>query len=93
LTSAEIDQWFWTVISSDADEIRKTQVVIVIPVVNPEGFVSNEYRSSMTSLTKTERLDIKPYVSIFGALDKTEVGWYSKAKHNVRNRKSDLRFR
>jgi hypothetical protein len=42
--------------SNDAEEIRKTQVVIVIPVVNPEGFVSNEFRSSMTSLTKTERL-------------------------------------
>ena len=41
---------------SDAEEIRKTQVVIVVPVVNPEGFVSNEFRSSMTSLTKTERV-------------------------------------
>jgi hypothetical protein len=42
--------------SSDAEEIRETQLVIVVPVVNPEGFVSNEFRSSMTSLTKTERL-------------------------------------
>jgi hypothetical protein len=42
--------------SSEADEIRKTQLVIVVPVVNPEGFVYNEFRSSMTSLTKTERL-------------------------------------
>jgi hypothetical protein len=42
--------------SSDAEEIRKTQVVVVVPVVNPEGFVLNEFRSSMTSLTKTERL-------------------------------------
>lgn len=42
--------------SSDAEEIRETQVVIVVPVVNPEGFVLNEFRSSMTSLTKTERL-------------------------------------
>jgi hypothetical protein len=42
--------------SSDAEEIRKTQLIIVVPVVNPEGFVSNEFRSSMTSLTKTERL-------------------------------------
>lgn len=42
--------------SSDAEEIRKTQVVIVVPVVNPEGFASNEFRSSMTSITKTERL-------------------------------------
>jgi hypothetical protein len=42
--------------SSDAEKIRKTQVVIVVPVVNPEGFISNEFRSSMTSLTKTERV-------------------------------------
>jgi len=42
--------------SSDAEEIRETQVVIVVPVANPEGFVHNEFRSSMTSLTKTERL-------------------------------------
>ena len=42
--------------SSDAEEIRKTQVVIVVPVVNPEGFVLNKFQSSMTSLTKTERL-------------------------------------
>ena len=42
--------------SKGAEEIRKTQVVIVVPVVNPEGFVHNEFRSSMTSLTKNERL-------------------------------------
>jgi hypothetical protein len=42
--------------SKEAEEIRETQVVIVVPVVNPEGFVLNEFRSSMTSLTKTERL-------------------------------------
>ena len=41
---------------SDAEEIRKTQVVIVVPVVNPEGFVLNEFCSSRTSLTKAERL-------------------------------------
>jgi len=44
-------------------------------------------------LDNTPLLDIKPYVSIFDALDQTEVGWYSKAKYNVRNRKSDLRFK
>lgn len=42
--------------SNDAKEIRDTQVVIVVPVVNPEGFILNEFHSSMTSLTKTERL-------------------------------------
>jgi len=50
--------------SKEAEEIRKTQLVIVVPVVNPEGFVSNEFRSSMTSLTKTERL-------VLGGLFKT----------------------
>ncbi|MFZ7110083.1 MAG: M14 family zinc carboxypeptidase [Desulfatiglandales bacterium] len=40
----------------EARKIRDTQIVIVVPVVNPEGFVLNEFCSSMTSLTKTERL-------------------------------------
>src|SRR4030042_4831970 len=31
--------------SKEAEEIRKTQLVIVLPVVNPEGFVNNEFRS------------------------------------------------
>jgi tRNA-Thr(GGU) m(6)t(6)A37 methyltransferase TsaA len=44
-------------------------------------------------LDNTPLLDIKPYVSIFDALDQTETGWYSKAKYNVRKRKSDLRFK
>ena len=43
-------------------------------------------------LDNTPLLDIKPYVSIFDAPDQTEVGWYSKAKYNIRTRKSDLRF-
>jgi tRNA-Thr(GGU) m(6)t(6)A37 methyltransferase TsaA len=44
-------------------------------------------------LDNTPLLDIKPYVSMFDALDQTEVGWYAKAKYDVRNRKSDLRFK
>ena len=44
-------------------------------------------------LDNTPLLDIKPYVSEFDALDQTEVGWYSKVKYNVRNRKSDIRFK
>jgi tRNA-Thr(GGU) m(6)t(6)A37 methyltransferase TsaA len=44
-------------------------------------------------LDNTPLLDIKPYVSEFDALDQTESGWCSKAKHNVRNTKSDLRFK
>ena len=31
----------------DARAIRDTQVVIVVPVVNPEGFVLNEFHSSV----------------------------------------------
>ena len=42
--------------SEEAIKIRDTQIVIVVPVVNPEGFVSNQFCSSRTSLTKTERL-------------------------------------
>jgi len=40
----------------DAKTIRDTQVVIIVPIVNPEGFILNEFHSSMTSLTKSERL-------------------------------------
>lgn len=43
-------------ITDDASEIRDKQLVIVVPVVNPIGFVLGEFHSSMTSLTKTERL-------------------------------------
>lgn len=50
--------------SEEARKILDTQIVIVVPVVNPEGFVKNEFCSSMTSLTKTERL-------ILGRLFKT----------------------
>jgi hypothetical protein len=42
--------------SEEAKEIRKAQLVIVVPVVNPEGFALNQFCSSMTCLTKTERL-------------------------------------
>ena len=44
-------------------------------------------------IDNTPLLDIKPYVSVFDAPDQAEMGWYSKAKYNVRNKKSDLRFR
>ena len=40
----------------EAKTIRDTQLVIVILVVNPEGFILNQFHSSMTSLTRTERL-------------------------------------
>jgi len=77
--------------SSDAEQIRKTQVVIVVPVVNPEGFVSNEFRSSMTSLTKTERLvlgslfkEFPPDMMIdFHSLGKTAGSKYDRGDMEV----------
>jgi tRNA (Thr-GGU) A37 N-methylase len=44
-------------------------------------------------LDNTPLLDIKPYVSVFDAPHQAEMGWYSKAKYNVKNKKSDLRFK
>jgi tRNA-Thr(GGU) m(6)t(6)A37 methyltransferase TsaA len=44
-------------------------------------------------LDNTPLLDIKPYVSVFDAPEQAEMGWYSKAKYNVRNKKSDCRFK
>jgi tRNA-Thr(GGU) m(6)t(6)A37 methyltransferase TsaA len=44
-------------------------------------------------LDNTPLLDIKPYVSQFDVQDQAEMGWYSKAKYNVRDKKSDLRFK
>jgi hypothetical protein len=40
----------------EAKEVRDTQLVIVVPVANPEGFVLNKFFSSRTSLTETERV-------------------------------------
>ena len=42
-------------VSSDAKEILDSQLVIVLPLVNPDGFVRNEFHSSLNRLTKTER--------------------------------------
>jgi len=77
--------------SSEAEEIRETQVVIVVPVANPEGFVSNEFRSSMTSLTKTERLvlgglfkEFPPDMMIdFHSLGKTAGSKYDRGDMEV----------
>lgn len=38
-------------------------------------------------------LDIKPYVSLFDIVEKAELGWYARAKYNVENRASDVRFK
>jgi hypothetical protein len=42
--------------SDEAREIRDKQIIIVVPVANPDGFVLNQFCSSQTSLTRTERL-------------------------------------
>jgi hypothetical protein len=43
-------------VSDEAKKVRDTQVVIMVPVVNPDGFVRNEFHSSRYALTRTERL-------------------------------------
>ena len=40
----------------EARPVLDSQLVIVVPVVNPDGFAANEFCSSMTCLTRTERL-------------------------------------
>ncbi len=42
-------------ISDDSKEIRDKQIVIVVPVLNPEGFILDKFHSSMHGITDTER--------------------------------------
>ena len=42
-------------ISDDAREIRDKQCVIVVPVANPEGFIKDEFNSSMYGITDLEK--------------------------------------
>jgi len=49
--------------SDDAKKIRDTQLVIVVPVVNPEGFIQNKFNSLLTGLTKNERRVLGPFFS------------------------------
>jgi len=42
-------------INDDAKEIRDNQIVIVIPILNPEGFVLDEFHSTMYGITNTEK--------------------------------------
>ena len=42
--------------TEEARNVRDSQIVIVVPVANPEGFVLDQFCSSRTSLTKTERI-------------------------------------
>jgi hypothetical protein len=53
VVGAEILQY----LSSDSGKaVRDNQIVIVVPIVNPDGFIRNEFHSSLYRLTKTERL-------------------------------------
>jgi len=47
--------------TSDAKEIRDNQVVIVVPVVNPEGFIACKFNSLLTGLTNNERQVLGPF--------------------------------
>lgn len=63
----------------------------VVKLVRVEGtIVSIE---NIDVVDNTPLLDIKPYVSMFDVFDRTEMGWYAKAKYDIRDKKSDLRFK
>lgn len=72
--------------TEEARIIRDSQIVIVVPVVNPDGFVANQFCSSRTSLTKTERLILG---SLFKAyppdmiIDYHSLGAESGSKHDI----------
>jgi Zinc carboxypeptidase len=51
--------------SDDASIIRDTQLIIIVPVLNPEGFIKNDFNSSMTSITKHERIILGTLFSSF----------------------------
>jgi hypothetical protein len=73
-------------LSTDAaSEIRDCQKVIVVPVVNPDGFILNEFHSSMTSLTKTERLVLGGLFKAFppdAVLDYNSLGKMEGCKYD-----------
>jgi len=48
---------------------------------------------NVDTLDNTPLLDIKPYVPQFDEQNQAQTGWYAKAKYNVRDKKSDLRFK
>jgi hypothetical protein len=72
--------------TEEARKIRNTQIVIVVPVVNPEGFVSNQFCSSRTSLTKTERLILGGLFRTYPPdmiIDYHSLGPESGSKHDI----------
>ena len=51
-------------VSDRARKVRDTQLVIVVPVANPDGFARDSFNSSMYRLTKTERLSLGKLFSL-----------------------------
>ncbi|MBN1683563.1 hypothetical protein JW865_08445 [Candidatus Bathyarchaeota archaeon] len=41
--------------TNDAKPIRDKQIVIIVPILNPEGFILDEFHSSMYGITDTEK--------------------------------------
>lgn len=71
--------------SEEAEPVRDTQLVIVVPVVNPDGFARNEFHSSMTSLTRTERLVLGDLFRAFPPdmlIDYHSLGKQAGSKHD-----------
>ncbi|MBP2675078.1 MAG: hypothetical protein H6Q84_1918, partial [Deltaproteobacteria bacterium] len=48
--------------SDDAKAIRDSQVVILVPLLNPDGVVVNKFNSSRTSITNLERAVLGPII-------------------------------
>jgi hypothetical protein len=72
-------------VSGDAEEVRNRQMVIVVPVVNPDGFVRNEFHSSLFRLTKTERIVLGGLFHAFPpemVIDYHSLGKDSGSKHD-----------
>ena len=54
-------------VSDEAKKVRDTQLVIVVPVANPDGFARDSFHSSVFRLTKTERLSLGKLFSLKSA--------------------------
>jgi tRNA (adenine37-N6)-methyltransferase len=62
----------------------------LVKIVGQEGNLIHVDRVDM--LDGTPLLDIKPYVPEFENVDSVRIGWFEKAKGQIRSRKSDNRF-
>ena len=62
----------------------------LVKIVSLEGNLIHVDRVDV--LDGTPLLDIKPYVPEFENVDSVKIGWFEKAKAQIRSRKSDNRF-